>query len=246
MPASRHIMSGGWLGATCLSTPTCRQFATVSTKVDACRCYRIATIPVTLYIRCRVAHLHNLSVSHRSFDSWSPGTCDSQGSQICKQTAHIFFTLRMLRQTIWASAGQRRQPLAVRDPRCCHAGTRPSGARPRFACAQSVQQRRRVAVRFTQQEQEQRQPEPAGAPAAAGTASPRASPRALMLAVDDSDDSEYAVSFAVQHLLQPGDTVHVVHCVPTLPPSRMFALRSGKLLWRSAPARMRPPTPALP
>jgi hypothetical protein len=41
--------------------------------------------------------------------------------------------------------------------------------------------------------------------------------RSILLPVDDSEESERACAWAVQHLYRPGDTFHLLRVVPSLP-----------------------------
>lgn len=43
------------------------------------------------------------------------------------------------------------------------------------------------------------------------------SPRHIVVTVDDSDVSERACAWAAHHLARPGDTLHLVHVIPSLP-----------------------------
>lgn len=54
--------------------------------------------------------------------------------------------------------------------------------------------------------------------------------RTVILAVDDSQESEYAFSWAVQQLHRPGDVFKLMHCVPCLPPGRLVAVPGAGLL----------------
>lgn len=41
--------------------------------------------------------------------------------------------------------------------------------------------------------------------------------RSIVLPVDDSEESERACAWAVQHLYRPGDAIHLLRVVPSLP-----------------------------
>ena len=58
------------------------------------------------------------------------------------------------------------------------------------------------------------------AAAAAGDSQPPA--RVLLVGVDDSADSSNAFDFAVEHLLRPGDELHLVHVIPRLQFASMY------------------------
>jgi nucleotide-binding universal stress UspA family protein len=66
-------------------------------------------------------------------------------------------------------------------------------------------------------EQQQHQ----AAAAAAGSAS---SPRVVLVAVDDTPASVAAFAFVAQHLLRPGDHLHLIHVIPRLVFSSTFGV----------------------
>ncbi|EFN52877.1 hypothetical protein CHLNCDRAFT_58746 [Chlorella variabilis] len=59
--------------------------------------------------------------------------------------------------------------------------------------------------------------EPQHGAAALATEAHQPSGRNIVLAVDDSDESEKACSFALSNLYRPGDTFHMLRIIPTLP-----------------------------
>ncbi|CAG9463632.1 unnamed protein product [Pedinophyceae sp. YPF-701] len=51
--------------------------------------------------------------------------------------------------------------------------------------------------------------------------------RVLLICVDDSEDSEFAVNWSVENLYHEGDRVHLLHCIPRVPPNAVFATPDG-------------------
>ena len=80
---------------------------------------------------------------------------------------------------------------------------------------------------------------------AAAAADAQAPPaRILLVGVDDSADSAHAFDFAVEHLLRPGDELHLVHVIPRLQFASMYGeeereKRAGEASKRRARERRR-------
>lgn len=55
------------------------------------------------------------------------------------------------------------------------------------------------------------------------SASPPPPQRHIVLAVDGSEDSQYAVEWAIQHMYRNGDHVLLVHCLPSIPPGQLVS-----------------------
>jgi nucleotide-binding universal stress UspA family protein len=51
--------------------------------------------------------------------------------------------------------------------------------------------------------------------------------KTIMVCIDNSEDSEYAVNWTVQNMYQPGDRLHLLHCIPFVPPNAIFATPDG-------------------
>lgn len=58
--------------------------------------------------------------------------------------------------------------------------------------------------------------------------------RTYLIAVDDSADSEFAVAWAIENLHQPGDEIHLLHCVPYVPSRAIYSTPAGGFV--TAPA----------
>eukprot|EP00775_Hariotina_reticulata_P010737 gene10737-10893_t len=54
--------------------------------------------------------------------------------------------------------------------------------------------------------------------------------RTIILAVDDSVDSEFAFDWAMQQMHRAGDVLQLVHCLPRLQPGRLVAVQGTGLL----------------
>ncbi|GAB4823693.1 hypothetical protein N2152v2_010739 [Parachlorella kessleri] len=63
----------------------------------------------------------------------------------------------------------------------------------------------------------------------AGASQAQTSSRNLLVAVDFSQDSQYACQWLVSNIYRKGDTVHIVHTIPYFPRSGIYVMPDGRL-----------------
>ncbi|WIA16917.1 hypothetical protein OEZ85_013843 [Tetradesmus obliquus] len=68
------------------------------------------------------------------------------------------------------------------------------------------------------------------AAAARDTQQDNSNSRTILLAVDESPDSDFAFDWAMEQLQRPGDNFKLVHCIPALQPGRLVAVQGAGLL----------------